>query len=115
MAWGDPKVEIHRKEKQPAQTRPGGRIFRSLKRFLISLSITLNIIFISLLIAGYFFIKNSKKSGGFSNLQNVRSVEDLSLPDNVKNSELLKKLVEMQDQNIKVINELSGEGETGRK
>jgi len=49
--------------------------------------------------------------GNPSNLQNIKSIEDLNLPDSVKNSGLMKKVLELQDQNIRVINELSGEGE----
>ena len=113
MAWGDPPVKIPREERPRPRSR--GRIFRSLKRFLISLSVTLNIVFVSLLIAGYFLLKNVKKDGGLTNLQNIKSVDDLNLPDSVKNSDLFKKLVESQDQNLKVINELTGEGEGNKR
>lgn len=115
MAWGDPKVEIPREERRPAPHRPAGRITRSLKRFLISLSITLNIIFISLLVVGYFLIKNVNKSGNLSDRQNTRSVEVLNLPASVKNSDLMKKVLELQGQNIKIINELSGDGEADKR
>jgi hypothetical protein len=115
MAWGDPKVDKPREEKPPARLRPGGRIVRSLKRFLITLSVALNIIFVSLLIAGYFIVKNVKKSGSLTNLQNIKSIEDLNLPDSMKNSDLMKKVLELQGQNIRVINDLSEDGEADKK
>jgi hypothetical protein len=113
MAWGDPTVEKPRETRK--QTQPGGRFSRSLKRFLISLSITLNIILISLLIAGYYLYKNANQGGKISNLQDIRGIEDLTLPDSVKNSDLMKKVLELQGQNIRVINELNGDGGANKR
>ena len=88
------------------RARPRRRWLRYLKRMLIGLSISLNILFLSSIVAGYFIYRQL-----FNHpvLTNAEKLEESKLHELVKNYPLLSKIFQLQENQFIFLDHISEE------
>ena len=85
------------------QVRRRRRWIRYLKRLLIGISISLNIVLITSIAAGYFVYRHLFNR---VDLTNVETLSDLKLPAFIEDSDLLAKILQLQEKQFNSVNNL---------